>query len=61
MRSDRGGSMFNMANPNPQNGDAIFKGPRDVGYSKFYESQNPLAEMVKFGKKVDYYKKMTSD
>lgn len=37
MRSDRGGSIFHLSNPNPQNGDAIFKGPRDIGYNKFIQ------------------------
>ena len=50
-----------MANPNPQNGDWIFKGARDVGYKKFFEGRNPLHEIVKFGKKVDYTKKISND
>lgn len=61
MNSNRAASIFNVSNPNPQNGDMIFKGARDVGYNKFYAGQDPLNEMVKFGKKVDYYKKMTND
>ena len=61
MHSNRAGSIFNISNPNPQNGDLIFKGARDVGYNKFFDGQGPHGEMIKFGKKVDYYKKMTND
>ena len=62
MQSKRPGSIFNISNPNPQNGDLIFKGARDVGYNKFYDGQSQIGgEMIKFGKKVDYYKKMTND
>ena len=61
MASNRAASIFNISNPNPQNGDVIFKGARDVGYNKFYEGQPPMNEVVKFGKKVDYYKKMSND
>lgn len=50
-----------MSNPNPQNTDFIFKGPRDIGYKKFFEGKNPLTEVVRFGKKVDYYSKMSND
>jgi hypothetical protein len=52
---------FNMANPNPQNGDWIFKGARDVGYRKYFEGKNPLTDVVRFGKKVDYYSKVSND
>ena len=52
---------YHMANPNPQNGDWIFKGARDLGYGKYFEGKNPLTEVVRFGKKVDYYSKMSND
>ena len=31
-----------MANPNPQNTGARFKGVREVGYKHFYEAADPL-------------------
>jgi hypothetical protein len=43
-----------MANPNPQNGDWIFKGPREVGYQRFNEGKDPITGIIRFGKKVDY-------
>lgn len=61
LRPERLSQTFNMANPNPQNGDWIFKGARDVGYQKFFEGKNPLTDVVRFGKKVDYYSKVTND
>lgn len=50
-----------MSNPNPQPTDYVFKGARDIGYSKYFEGKNPLTEVVRFGKKVDYYNKMSND
>ena len=32
-----------------------------MGYKKFFEGRNPLHEIVKFGKKVDYTKKISND
>ena len=53
---------YNHCNPNPQNGDWIFKGPRDIGYSRFNEGKDPITEIIRFGKKVDYgNKKITND
>lgn len=52
---------FNMSNPNPQPTDFVYKGARDIGYRKFFEGKNPLTEVVRFGKKVDYYNKMSND
>ena len=56
-------STFHLSNPNPQVGDNIFKGPRDMGYKKYYESQTDrdMNTVIKFGKKVDYQNKMTND
>lgn len=50
-----------MANPNPQHVPNRFKGVRDIGYKQFYENQDPLAEFIRFGKKVNYDQKMTND
>lgn len=50
-------STFHISNPNPQIGDNIFKGARDMGYKKYYESntdRDPMNSVIKFGKKVDY-------
>jgi len=49
-----------MANPNPQPFDAKFKGVRELGYSR-YESVVDPTDIVKFGKRVNYEQKLTSD
>lgn len=49
-----------MANPNPQGFDAKYKGVREMGYSK-YESVVDPTDIVKFGKRVNYESKLTSD
>ena len=66
-RSRRNGEVkshsqsFHMANPNPQQTGARFKGVRDVGYKHFYEAADPLQEVIRFGRKVNYDQKSTSD
>lgn len=53
---------YNHCNPNPQNGDWIFKGPRDIGYGQYNKTQDPVTGIIRFGKKIDYgNKKMTND
>ena len=53
---------FHMANPNPQGHDkGKFYGVRDTGYKSFYENKDPLAEVIRFGKKVNYDKAETSN
>ena len=49
-----------MANPNPQGFEAKFKGVREMGYSK-YESVVDPTDIVRFGKRVNYENKLTSD
>ena len=49
-----------MANPNPQSFDTKHKGVRDLGYKK-YETLADPTDIVKFGKKVNYENKLTSD
>jgi hypothetical protein len=50
-----------MANPNPQNVPIKFKGVRQLGYRHYYENADPLQEVIKFGKKVNYELKLTND
>lgn len=54
-------SSFNMSNPNPQQGDVRYKGVNQVGYKKYYDNAEPGIDLVKFGKKVDYGQKMSSE
>jgi hypothetical protein len=54
-------NSFHMANPNPQPGANKFKGVRDVGYRYFYENADPLQEVIRFGRKVNYDQKMSND
>ena len=49
-----------MANPNPQGFDSKYKGVREMGYSK-YESVVDPTDILKFGKRVNYESKLTSD
>jgi len=49
-----------MANPNPQPFEVRFKGVRDMGYQT-YESVVDPTDIVKFGKRVNYENKVTSD
>ena len=53
-------NSFHMANPNPQGFDVKHKGVRDMGYS-FYEKVVDPTDVVKFGKRVNYESKLTSD
>ena len=50
-----------MANPNPQQSGTRFKGVRDSGYKHFYENKDPLQEVIRFGRKVNYDQKVTSE
>ena len=49
-----------MANPNPQGYDTKYKGVREMGYSKYENVVDPT-DIVKFGKRVNYENKLTSD
>ena len=51
---------FHISNPNPQQFSMKFKRVRDIGY-KNYEKHIDPTDIVKFGKKVDYDIKMSSD
>lgn len=51
---------FHMANPNPQQHNARFKGVRDVGYADYQKLIDPT-DVIKFGKKVNYETKTTND
>lgn len=50
-----------MANPNPQNVPVKFQGVRQLGYRHYYEQADPLQEVIRFGKKVNYELKLTND
>jgi hypothetical protein len=49
-----------MANPNPQGGNARFKGVRDMGYASYEKNIDPT-DVIKFGKRVNYENKLTTD
>ena len=49
-----------MANPNPQPFGIKFKGVRDMGYSSYENVVDPT-DVIKFGKRVNYEKKLTID
>jgi hypothetical protein len=49
-----------MANPNPQQHNARFKGVRDVGYADYQKLIDPT-DVIKFGKKVNYETRTTND
>lgn len=51
---------FHTSNPNPQLSDKHFRGVRDVGYLEYEKKIDPT-DVVRFGKKVDYDKKLTHD
>lgn len=53
-------SGFNMANPNPQSGNARFRGVRDMGYASYEKNIDPT-DVIKFGKRVNYENKLTTD
>lgn len=53
-------SGFHMANPNPQGGNARFKGVRDMGYASYEKNIDPT-DVIKFGKRVNYENKLTTD
>ena len=48
-----------MANPNPQSQALKFRGVRDGGYRQFLQKKNPLDQVTRFGKKVNYETKET--
>lgn len=48
-----------MANPNPQAYGNKFRGIRDSGYSRLKDIDP--TDIIKFGKKVNYEKKLTHD
>lgn len=50
-----------MANPNPQNVPVKFQGVQQLGYRHYYENADPLQEVIRFGKKVNYELKLTND
>jgi len=50
-----------MANPNPQSVPQKFYGVREVGYTQYYEKQDKLAEIMRFGKRMYSDHKMTSE
>lgn len=49
-----------MANPNPQSGNARFRGVRDMGYASYEKNIDPT-DVIKFGKRVNYENKLTTD
>ena len=50
-----------MANPNPQNRDAKYKGIRDLGYNLVLNPDVMLSDPVRFGKKVNIDKPLSND
>ena len=59
--SNRDGK-FHLSNPNPQpwtNETPQYRGPRDLGY-KNWEKQFDPTDVIKFGKRVNYETKTTS-
>jgi len=60
IRSSRMEQRFHCSNPNPQMSDKHFRGVRDVGYLD-YEKRIDPTDVIKFGKKVDYDKKLSHD
>ena len=52
--------QFHMANPNPQPYPQRFKGVRELGYKQFEKQIDPT-DVIRFGKKVNYDNKLTSD
>lgn len=60
IKSSRAEMRFHASNPNPQIRDKHFVGARDVGYAD-YEKRIDPTDVIKFGKKVDYDKKLTHD
>ena len=50
-----------MSNPNTAGQKSKFKGVGQIGYQKYFEKSDPYAEVLKFGKKVDYGNMMTSE
>lgn len=53
-------SGFHMANPNPQMGQHAYKGVRDMGYANYEKNIDPT-DVIKFGKRVNYENKLTTD
>lgn len=53
-------SGFHMANPNPQTANAKFRGVRDMGYASYEKNIDPT-DVIKFGKRVNYENKLTTD
>ena len=60
IKSSRIENRFHCSNPNPQLSDKHFRGVRDVGYLD-YEKRIDPTDVIKFGKKVDYDKKLSHD
>lgn len=50
-----------MANPNPQDYGVKYKGVRDAGYKINCENIGDPSDVIRFGKKVNYDKKVTHD
>ena len=34
---------------------------KTIGYNKYFESKNPISEIIRFGKKVDYSSKVSNE
>lgn len=53
---------FHLSNPNPQGSQARFYGPRDPESSKGFGSPDKTAaDLVRFGKKINFGNKMTNE
>lgn len=50
-----------MGNPNNAGQSGKFKGVGALGYQRYFEKSDPYAELLKFGKKVDYGNMMSSE
>lgn len=47
-------TVINMSDPNAAGRGSKFKGVGSMGYRRYFEKSDPYAEVIKFGKKVDY-------
>ena len=54
-------SGIHMGDPNNAGRAGKFKGVGALGYQRYFEKSDPYAELLKFGKKVDYGSMMTSE
>lgn len=52
---------IHMGNPNNAGQSGKFKGVGTIGYQRYFEKSDPYAELLKFGKKVDYGNMMSSE